>query len=69
MKDYLSQDKITFGKYKGKTIDYVVQFDPEYIDWMNNTGLCSKNTVDKKNRGEYKKIKIKNGYSWVWYYK
>ena len=29
-------DKFHFGKYKGKSIGEVLQYDPEYITWCNN---------------------------------
>ena len=27
------EDQITFGSHVGKTISYVVAFDPEYLNW------------------------------------
>lgn len=29
--------KLIFGKYKGKTLAYVLRTDPEYILWMHHT--------------------------------
>ncbi len=33
MKYYYSDTIFTFGKYKGRTLDEVMQLDPEYINW------------------------------------
>jgi hypothetical protein len=33
MKYYYSDTIFTFGKYKGKTLDEVMQLDPDYVDW------------------------------------
>ena len=30
------EDIITFGKYKGKTIDWIAENDPSYIIWLND---------------------------------
>lgn len=32
-KEFGLKDKLTFGKYKGKTLEFVVKKDPEYIEW------------------------------------
>lgn len=29
-------DIITFGKFKGKTIDWIAKNDPSYIIWLND---------------------------------
>jgi hypothetical protein len=29
------EDKITFGKYNGKTFDEIADIDPDYIIWLN----------------------------------
>jgi hypothetical protein len=65
-KSYKSKDKLTFGKYKGSTIDWVAQSDPSYINWMYNNGLCDKKTLDRRDRGVYKCRKLKPGYAVVW---
>lgn len=33
---------MTFGKYKGKTIEEVFQINPTYFKWMNEKGLTNK---------------------------
>jgi uncharacterized protein (DUF3820 family) len=41
----LDDKPLTFGKYKGKTPDYVSDFDPEYLVWLWEKGEikhCSK---------------------------
>ena len=30
------EDIITFGKYKGKTVDWIAANDPSYIIWLND---------------------------------
>ena len=30
------EDVITFGKYKGKTIEWIAENDPSYIVWLND---------------------------------
>ncbi len=29
------EDKITFGKYKGKTFEKIADIDPDYILWLD----------------------------------
>ena len=29
------EDKITFGRYTGKTFDEIADIDPDYIDWLD----------------------------------
>lgn len=29
------EDKITFGKYKGKTFNEIAYIDPDYISWID----------------------------------
>ena len=29
------EDKITFGKYRGKTFDEIANIDPDYILWLD----------------------------------
>lgn len=62
---YKSGDVITFGKHKGKTFDSVCQFDSIYIDWMRWQKLCDVETVNRRDRGEYKKKKLPKGYAIV----
>lgn len=33
------QDVMTFGKYKGKTIEYIINFDPQYIIWLQRNSI------------------------------
>ena len=35
-KKYTQTDKLTFGKYKGKTIREVLQIDADYIKWCQD---------------------------------
>ena len=35
--EYGELDTITFGKYKGKTIIYVMDIDPSYLVWASDT--------------------------------
>lgn len=36
---------ITFGKFKGKTIEEVIEIEPSYIVWLHSKNLI---TVDEK---------------------
>jgi len=33
------QDVMTFGKYKGKTIEYIIGVDPQYIIWLYRNSI------------------------------
>ena len=63
---YRSGDKLEFGRrHLGETIDYVAQFDPTYIDWMHSNGLCDEATVTRRDRGQFKRKRLKDGYAVV----
>lgn len=36
-KQYTMSDRLTFGKYRGFTIQEVIQKDADYIEWCKNT--------------------------------
>ena len=38
-----SATDITFGKYRGKTIDEVFQLDPSYVQWLTRSDLGKRN--------------------------
>lgn len=61
-----SGEIVTFGKYKGKTIDHVCQFDHSYLEFMFNNGMISKEVIDMRDRSEYEKVKLSNGHATVW---
>jgi len=48
---------ITFGKYRGKTFEYVKQTDPSYCEWV-----CS-----KQERNNYDKLRDKNFLEFSYY--
>ena len=33
-------DVLSFGKYKGKTLEYVVKFHPAYIEWLDKEKIA-----------------------------
>jgi uncharacterized protein (DUF3820 family) len=33
------QDVITFGKHKGKTVQYIIDKDPNYILWIQQNSI------------------------------
>jgi hypothetical protein len=35
--EYGLYDKLDFGQYAGRTIKYVIDDDPDYIDWARDT--------------------------------
>lgn len=34
-------DVLTFGKYKGMTVRYILDVDPSYILWLDEENICS----------------------------
>lgn len=50
------EDKITFGKYKGKTFEKIADIDPDYILWLNKN---VKNVKLPKKWIEYVEIDIR----------
>lgn len=38
--------EMTFGKYKGKTVEEVFQMNPGYFKWMKENGLTEKEEYD-----------------------
>lgn len=57
----LKKDYIYFGKYKGKTIDYIMENDVEYCKWVINFLPATskhKSYVIKKLEGELKRTEI-----------
>jgi hypothetical protein len=42
---------ITFGKFKGKTIEEVIEIEPSYITWAHSKNLIS---VDEKTLSKAK---------------
>lgn len=36
--------ELTFGKYKGKTINQVLQIDRKYLEWLYNSSVLEKMT-------------------------
>lgn len=34
-------DVLTFGKYKGMTVRYILDVDPSYILWLDEEKICS----------------------------
>ncbi len=32
-------DKLSFGKYKDKTVAYLLNADPKYLKWLKSTGI------------------------------
>lgn len=54
--------KMGFGKYGDQTIAHVAQFDPTYLDWAVAAGALEKWVITARDRGEYEKKELKNGY-------
>ncbi len=51
----LTIEKFLFGKYKNKSIKYVMQIDLDYIIWIKkNTDIVFSNTIEN----ELKRLKI-----------
>jgi hypothetical protein len=65
-KSYKSGEIINFGKHKGDTIDHVCQFDPTYVDWMYQAGICDEETVADRDEGNFKHKKLSRGDATVW---
>lgn len=42
MKKVNREDKIPFGKYKGKTFGKIAYIDPDYIDWLDENVKTNK---------------------------
>ena len=42
-------DVITFGKYKGKTIDWIAEHNPGYIVWLHDERVGN-NILDTQRR-------------------
>lgn len=59
------EDKMIFGKHAGETLAQIAQFDTTYLDWLVGEGLCDRRILDRRDRGEYKKVKLKDGYAIV----
>lgn len=38
--DFKPQDKLTFGKYKGKKITEIAEFDRKYLEWTSKQSWC-----------------------------
>ncbi len=57
--------KLTFGKFNGETLAYIAQFEPGYLDWMYAEGIIDISIIHARDRGEYKRKKLKDGYAIV----
>ena len=40
---------LTFGKYKGKDLDYVLEKDKQYIDWIKKNNI-NQEIIDELNK-------------------
>ena len=47
------KDTLTFGRYKGKTIDWIRGFDVQYLIWAEREGII---TFHPKKKGVYQMI-------------
>ena len=52
------KDTLTFGKYKGKAIEDVLDTDPQYLVWLNE------NTEHKLTTKIYNEAKLYSRDSW-----
>ena len=50
-------DKLIFGKYRGKSIQEIIEFDPQYILWLDR---CNKVYVITKEVEDLCNNKINN---------
>lgn len=58
--------KLSFGKYSGKSIAHVAQFDPSYLDWAVAAGALDKEVITVRDRGEYERKELSRGSAVVW---
>ena len=49
-KEKISIDCFKFGKYKGKSIEEVCQFDKPYCKWILKQNWCQENLREKLNQ-------------------
>ena len=42
------KDTLTFGRYKGKTIDWIRGFDAQYLIWAEREGIITFNPNTKR---------------------
>ena len=64
MSDLMNQ-RVNFGKHKGETLAHIAQFDPSYLSWMRDNGLCGDDVINARDRGEYKRKEMPPGYAVV----
>ena len=59
---YKLSQKIHFGKYRGKSIGFILNKDPQYILWANKVvsffNINRKIKIVTKNKIRYKKFNI-----------
>lgn len=56
----LLENKVSFGKYKNQTIEYIIVFDISYFEWMIKN--VENNGMSKDVRSYYKQIVKENEY-------
>ncbi len=46
-KTFKRSDVLRFGQYQGKTVQYVLSSDPQYLKWLSGQGTKFESVIEK----------------------